>query len=42
MGLWSSIAICLGFSVFVIVADEMLHAYRRRNRTRERAAREGH
>jgi len=32
LGLWSSVAICLGFSVFVIVADEIMHARIRKRR----------
>jgi hypothetical protein len=32
LGLWSSVAICLGFSIFVIVADEMMHARIRKRR----------
>jgi len=32
LGLWSSVAICLGFSVLVIVADEMMHARIRKRR----------
>ena len=34
MGLWDSIAIVLGFSVLVIVADELLHARRRKAKER--------
>jgi len=32
IGLWESITICLGFSVLVIAADEVMHARRRRRR----------
>lgn len=32
MGLWSSIAICLGFSFLLIGMDEILHARRRKRR----------
>ena len=32
LGLWSSVAICLSFSVFVIVADEIMHARIRKRR----------
>lgn len=42
MGLWESVIIVSVFSVAVIVADEIMHARRRRARERERAAREGH
>jgi hypothetical protein len=30
LGLWSSIAIMIGFSILVIVADEIIHSRRRR------------
>jgi hypothetical protein len=30
LGLWSTIAIMIGFSVFVIVMDEIIHAQRRK------------
>jgi hypothetical protein len=42
MGLWESVTIVVLFSIGVIVADEILHARRRRRREREQAAREGH
>ncbi|MFN8545752.1 MAG: hypothetical protein U0807_16325 [Candidatus Binatia bacterium] len=42
MGLWESVIIVTVFSIGVIVADEIIHARRRRARDRERAAREGH
>jgi hypothetical protein len=42
MGLWESVIIVTLFSIAVIVADEIIHARRRRNREREKAAREGH
>ena len=32
IGLWESIAMCLGFSIVVIALDEWMHARRRRNR----------
>ena len=32
LGLWEAIIICLGFSVVVIVLDEIMHARRRRTR----------
>jgi hypothetical protein len=32
MGLWESVAIVTAFSIFVIVADEILHARRRKKR----------
>jgi hypothetical protein len=32
LGLWSSIAIMLGFSILVIVMDEIIHARRRKAR----------
>ena len=42
MGLWESVTIVTLFSIFVIVADEIIHARRRRRREREGAARIGH
>lgn len=42
MGLWESVIIVTVFSIAVIVADEIIHARRRRSRQREQAAREGH
>jgi hypothetical protein len=30
LGLWSTIAIMIGFSAFVIIADEIIHARRRK------------
>ena len=41
-GLWESIITVSLFSVVVIVADEIIHARRRREREREGAARTGH
>jgi len=32
IGLWGSISVCLGFSILVILADEWMHARRRRQR----------
>lgn len=32
MGLWDSVIITLGFSIIVIVADEIIHARRRKAR----------
>jgi hypothetical protein len=32
MGLWECIAIVTAFSIFVIVADEIMHARRRKRR----------
>ena len=42
MGLWESVIIVLAFSLFVIVADEYIHARRKRRHEREDAARRGH
>ena len=30
LGLWGTIAIMIGFSAFVIIADEIIHARRRK------------
>jgi hypothetical protein len=30
LGLWSTIAIMIGFSIFVVVMDEIIHARRRK------------
>jgi len=30
LGLWSTIGIMIGFSAFVIIADEIIHARRRK------------
>ena len=35
MGLWESVVIVLLFSIGVIVADEIIHARRRRTREKE-------
>lgn len=32
MGLWESVVITLGFSIVVIIADEIIHARRRKAR----------
>lgn len=32
LGLWGSVIITLGFSVIVIIADEIIHARRRKAR----------
>lgn len=32
MGLWDSVIITVGFSIIVIVADEIIHARRRKAR----------
>jgi hypothetical protein len=42
MGLWESVAIVTVFSIVVIVADEIIHARRRKRREREGASRVGH
>ena len=42
MGLWESVIIVTVFSILVIVADEVMHARRRKKREREGAARVGH
>ena len=42
MTMWQSIVIITLFSIGVIVADELIHARRRRTRERERAGRPGH
>ena len=42
MGLWESVAIVTVFSIAVIVADEIMHARRRRKREREGARPVGH
>jgi hypothetical protein len=35
LGLWSTIAIMIGFSIFVIVMDEIVHARRRKAREKD-------
>jgi len=35
LGLWSTISIMIGFSIFVIVMDEIVHARRRKAREKE-------
>jgi hypothetical protein len=42
MGLWESVIIVVAFSIFVVVADEYIHARRKRQHEREDAARRGH
>ena len=42
MGLWESVIIVTLFSIVVIVADEFIHAQRRKKRAREGAARVSH
>ena len=42
MGLWESVAIVTVFSIAVIVADEIIHARRRRKREREGTRGAGH
>jgi hypothetical protein len=32
LGLWGAVSICLGFSAFVIIADEIMHARIRKRR----------
>ena len=32
LGLWGSVIICVGFSIFVIVTDEIMHARIRKRR----------
>jgi hypothetical protein len=38
LGIWSTIAITLGFSILVIVADEIIHARRRKAKGRDGSA----
>jgi hypothetical protein len=42
MGLWESVVIVTLFSIAVIIADEIMHARRRKRREREGAGRVGH
>lgn len=35
LGLWSTIGLMLGFSIIVIVMDEIIHARRRRARSKD-------
>ena len=42
MTMWQSIVIVTLFSVGVIVADEIMHARRRRAKERQQGARQGH
>ena len=42
MTLWKSIIIVTLFSIGVIVADEIIHARRRRAKERQQGARQGH
>ena len=42
MGLWESVVIVTLFSIFVIVADEYIHARRRKKREREGSVRVSH
>jgi hypothetical protein len=35
MGLWDSVIVVTAFSILVIVADELMHARRRKRRQRE-------
>ena len=42
MGLWESVIIVTVFSILVIVADEIIHARRRKQREREGVARLPH
>jgi len=42
MGLWESVIIVTVFSIVVIVADEFMHARRRKRREREGAVRVSH
>jgi hypothetical protein len=42
MGLWQSVIIVTVFSIVVIVADEFIHARRRKRREREGAVRVSH
>jgi hypothetical protein len=35
LGLWSTIAITVGFSLLVVLMDEIIHARRRRARERD-------
>jgi hypothetical protein len=38
LGLWSTIAIMIGFSIFVVVMDEIIHARRRKAKQRDGAS----
>lgn len=38
LGLWGTIAIMIGFSAFVIIMDEMIHARRRKQREKDGGA----
>jgi hypothetical protein len=42
MGFWESVVIVVMFSIAVIVADEIIHARRRRAREREGTSRPTH
>lgn len=42
MTMWQSVVIVTLFSLAVIVADEIIHARRRRSKEREQGARQGH
>ena len=42
MSLWESVSIVVVFSIFVVVADEYIHARRRRKHEREDTARRAH
>ena len=37
LGLWSTIAIMIGFSAFVIIMDEIIHARRRKAKGKDGA-----
>ncbi len=37
LGLWGTIAIMIGFSAFVIIMDEIIHARRRRAKEKDGA-----
>ena len=42
IGFYESIIITLGFSIFVIVTDEIIHARARKRRAAEQGGRPGH
>lgn len=42
MGLWESVIIVTVFSIIVILADEWMHARRRKKRLAERPGQPGH
>lgn len=42
LGLYSSIAIMVGFSILVIIMDEILHARRRKDKPKSKSGAGGH